>query len=125
MLESVIVNLIAMAISGAIAWLFKLILRSLKAKSVSNAAPSTRYSKTLLWRQFLISEGVMILLLVLAALFPPSDIGAKFTLFLFAGFTFIFADGAFEAAMSCYPSDNVPTEPSQQGPDNTAGKSAE
>lgn len=109
MLENIFTNIIASVVCAVIAAMSRAIYQNLVSNHPTEASEKANYSKKLVHRQFVISLAVLAISLPIACLLPPgTSTGAAFLkifLFMIAGFSFIFAWGAFDAAFSFYPDD--------------------
>lgn len=119
--KSIIGNLIATGIYAVLVYCIKKIFRSQSAGQNGQTGKIAR--KTVLKRQFFAS---LILLVVTLSVFfsvttprllhPLSAL--KVLAGLIAGFSFVFTWGAFEAAFSFYPEDDVVSKPSEKKTDD-------
>lgn len=121
MLESILENIIATAICAGAAAAARRIYQYLRSDGSTGKGNQRTYSKKLVHHQFLISLFSLTISLPTALLLPIETMLAAFLkvgLFIAAGFSFIFAWGAFDAAFSFYPDDdswpNNPTDENAQ-----------
>lgn len=119
MLKSILENIIVTAICTGIATAARRIYQYLKSNDSTGKQNQRTFSKKLVHHQFLISLFSLAISLPTALLLPVETILTAFLkiiLFIVAGFSFIFAWGAFDAAFSFYPGDDSwPDSPTDEG----------
>lgn len=117
MIQDIVTNLIAGAISAAIVWVLKSIYRAIKSVNKSPSSYSgPKVSRRWVKNQFLICSVLTPVLLTAGVLTPSPPIAtnllehilmtAKVLCFLIAFFSFILEVGAFDAAFAQYNPDN-------------------
>lgn len=118
MFKSILENIIVTAICAGVSATARRIYQFLKADNSTGKGNQRTYSKKLVHHQFLISLFSLTVSLPTALLLPVETILAVFLkvdLFIAAGFSFIFAWGAFDAAFSFYPGDDSwPDDPTDK-----------
>lgn len=129
MIQDIVTNLIAGAISAAIVWVLKSIYRAMKS---ANKTPSVysapKVSRRWVKNQFLICSILTPLLLTAGVLIPSPSVAttllenilltAKVSCFMIAFFSFILEVGAFDAAFAQYKPDDSFSVPADNNPNS-------
>ena len=117
MVGDIVANVVAGIVCAILAHLARKVF-SFLTEPISSSPEPPKPSKRLVRNQFLLCLFAMLISLPAGVLLVPSTpafVFAKIFLFLVAGFSFVFAWGAFDAAFAFYPDDDPGnTEPPQQ-----------
>ena len=127
-IQNFVENFIAGMASTVVCALIRRFYLYVKAGEESIAPPKTPTPSKTLHKQFFGSLFALVVSLPAAFMFPiakqPDTSGfIRISLFLVAGFAFLFVWGAFDVAFAFYPKDNLGEgKPPEQSPTHTAQK---